>query len=146
MPTAARLVAALCLAGVAYVVSGMVIPLLPEGTDIGYFVPVNVLIGLVVGWTVMGSRAGRGTTAAINNGVTGVFMLVLWAIVVQAANEMVRRAMLNRYDDVFEAIVAVFEIGAEYAVLIATLPIGIALIVGALVSGLVTEYAARHWK
>jgi hypothetical protein len=38
----------------------------------------------------MGPRAGRGTTAAINNGLTGVFVLMLWGVGVQAINEMVR--------------------------------------------------------
>lgn len=146
MPTAARLMGAVCLAVLAFVISRMVMPLMPESTDFGYFIPVNIVLGLVVGWTVMGSRVGRGTTAAVNNGLTGVFMLMLLGIGVQAVNEMVRLAMRNRYDDVFEAIVAVFQIGAEFTIVIATVPIGIALIVGAVISGLLTEWAGRHWK
>ena len=60
MPTAARLMAALCLAVVGLVVSEMVKPLMPESTDFGYFVQVNIVLGLGVGWFVMGRRAGRG--------------------------------------------------------------------------------------
>ncbi len=146
MPTAARLMAAVCLAVAAYVISIMVMPLMPDSTDFGYFVPLNVVLGLCVGWIVMGRRAGRGTTAAINNGLTGMFVLMLWGIGVQAINEMVRLAMRNRYDGPFEAIIAVFTIGAEFAVIIATVPIGIALLVCALVSGLLTEVAARKWR
>ncbi|QFT60032.1 hypothetical protein FIU94_14470 [Sulfitobacter sp. THAF37] len=146
MPTAARLVAAVALAALAYVISIMVMPLMPESTDFGYFIPVNILLGLACGWIVMGPRAGRGTTAAINNGFTGVFVLMLWGVGIQAANEMVRLAMRNRYDNAFEAIVAVFQIGAEYAVIIATMQIGLALVIGAVVAGLVTEFASNHWK
>ena len=146
MPTAARLVAAFCLAALAFVISGMVMPLMPESTDFGYFVPINVGLGLVAGWTVMGKRAGRGTTAAINNGLTGVFVLMLWGIGVQAINEMVRLAMLNRYDNALEATVAVFEIGAKYALIIATVPIGVVLVLGAVLSGLLTEVAGKRWK
>ena len=106
MPTGARLMAAISLAVLAFILSGMVVPLMPESTDFGYFLPLNIVLGLLVGWSVMGRRAGRGITAAINNGLAGVFVLVLWAIFLQAANEMVRRALRNRYDDPFEAIVA----------------------------------------
>lgn len=146
MPTAARLVAAICLMFVAYFLSMLVIPLMPESTDFGYFVPVNLVLGLCIGWIVMGKRAGRGTTAAINNGLTGVFVLFLWGIGVQAINEMVRRAMRNRYDGPFEAIVAVFQIGAEWAYMIATASMGATALVGAVISGLLTESASKRWK
>jgi hypothetical protein len=146
MPTAARLMAAACLAVVAFIISRMVMPLMPESTDFGYFIQVNIGLGLVVGWIVMGRRAGRGTTAAINNGLSGIFVLMLWGIGVQAINEMVRLAVRHRYDGPFEAITAVFQIGAEYGAQIATLPIGVALVVGGVASGLMTEFAAKHWR
>ncbi len=146
MPTAARLMAAACLAVVAFIVSGMVMPLMPESTDFGYFTIVNICLGLLCGWFVMGRRAGRGTTAAINNGLTGVFVLVLWGIGVQSINEMVRLAMRNRYDGAFEAIVATFQIGAKFGLIIATVPIGIMLVIGAVVSGLLTETASNRWR
>lgn len=146
MPTAARLMAAFCLAVLAFVLSGMVMPLMPESTDFGYFTPVNMVLGLAVGWIVMGRRAGRGTTSAINNGLTGVFVLVLWGVAVQATNEMIRLAMRHRYDNAFEALIAIVQIGAEYAVIIATVPIGIAMLVGAVVSGLMVEMAHNRWR
>jgi len=146
MPTGARLMAAISLAVLAFILSGMVVPLMPESTDFGYFLPLNIVLGLLVGWFVMGRRAGRGITAAINNGLAGVFVLVLWAIFLQAANEMVRRAMRNRYDDPFEAIVAIFQIGAEFGLMIATVPMAVALVVGAVISGLLTEFAYNRWS
>ena len=146
MPTAARLMAALCLAVVAYVISEMVKPLMPESTDFGYFVPLNIVLGILVGWIVMGGRAGRGTTSAINNGLTGIFVLMLWAVGIQAANEMVRLAMRNRYDGPFEAIIDTFQIGAEFVMIIATVPIGVTLVIAAVLSGLVTEFAGNRWR
>lgn len=146
MPTAARLVAAICLMFVAFFLSMLVIPLMPESTDFGYFVPVNLFLGLCIGWIVMGKRAGRGPTAAINNGLTGVFVLFLWGIGVQAINEMVRRAMRNRYDGPFEAIVAVFQIGAEWAYMVATLPVGGTALVGGIISGMLAEAASKRWR
>ncbi len=146
MPDAARLVAAICLAILAFVVSGQIVPLMPESTDFGYFVYVNVGLGALVGWFVMGSRAGRGVTSAINNGLTGVMVFVLWGLLIQATNEMVRLAMRNRYDGPLEAVVDVFKIGAEYGlVLLVPLVIG-TLVVGAVLSGLATEVAWRKWR
>ncbi|MDF1728482.1 MAG: TrgA family protein [Sulfitobacter sp.] len=146
MPTAARLMAAFCLAVLGYVVGQMVKPLMPESTDFGYFDYVNIVIGLLVGWIVMGRRAGRGGVSAINNGLTGAAVLMFWGIAVQSANEMLRLAMRNRYDGAFEAIAQIFQIGAEYALVIATVPIGITLLIGAVLSGMLTEFAASRWR
>lgn len=146
MPTAARLIAAICLAITGFIASLMVVPLMPESTDFGYFFHVNVILGLCVGWVVMGPRAGRGLTPAINNGLTGVFVLVLWAIFLQSANEMVRLAMINRYDGAFEALVAIFQIGAEFALIIAVVPLGLFLLAAAVLSGLLTEFANSRWR
>ena len=146
MPTAARLVAAICLAIVAFIVSGMVMPLMPESTDFGYFVPLNIIIGLLAGWIVMGRRVGRGTTAAINNGLTGVFVMMLWGIGVQACNEMVRLAMRNRYDNAFEAVIAIFELMAEYGMVLLNGPLILVLVFGGVIVGLLTEHASRKWR
>ena len=145
MPTAARLMGAICLAIVGLVISTMVIPLMPDTTDFGNFIPINMGLGLLAGWFVMGPRAGRGTTAAINNGLTGVFVLILWGIAFQAVYEMVRLAMRNRYDNAFEALTAIFQIGAEYAWIICTTPIGIAFVISAVLSGLLTEFVGNRW-
>jgi Na+-transporting NADH:ubiquinone oxidoreductase subunit NqrD len=146
MPDAARLVAAICLAILAFIVSGQIVPLMPESTDFGYFLYVNIALGALAGWVVMGSRAGRGVTSAINNGLTGVMVFVLWGLLIQATNEMVRLAMRNRYDGPLEAVVDVFKIGAEYG-LILLVPVVIGtLVVGAVLSGLATEVAWRKWR
>ena len=145
MPTAARLMGAVCLAIVGFVISIMVIPLMPESTNFGNFIPINIVLGLLAGWFFMGPRAGRGITAAINNGLTGVFVLMFSGVALQAAYEMIRLAMRNRYDNAFEALTAIFQIGAEYAWIICTAPMGIALLICALISGLVTESVGNRW-
>ena len=71
MPTAARFVAALCLAVLAWVVSEQIKPLFDEDKAFGNFNLINFVIAVAVGWQVIGSRAGRGLSAAINNGLTG---------------------------------------------------------------------------
>ena len=54
MPDAARLIAALCIGGIAYVVSLQIMPLMPESTDFGAFAYINTIIGICTGWSVMG--------------------------------------------------------------------------------------------
>lgn len=146
MPDAARLMAAFGMGVLAFIVSFMIMTLFDEDTNFGWFVHVNVVVGVLVGWIVIGSRAGRSITSAINVGLTAPVVLVFWALFIQSCNEMVRIAMRNRYDGPFEAIVAIFEIGVEWALLISTVPVWATLLVGGMIVGLMTEYAWRTWR
>lgn len=146
MPSATNLFAAVAMGILAVIVSGFVPPLLDEGTDMGYFFHVNALLGIVIGWKVVGSRTGRGWVAGINAGLTGVVALLFWAIFVQACNEMVRLAMRNRFDGAFEALTAIFSIGVEWFLMVMTLPIITTFLIGAVAVGLVAESAAQRWK
>ncbi|MBY5932625.1 TrgA family protein [Tateyamaria omphalii] len=146
MPDAAKLVGGLGLAILAFIVSGMIMPLFEEDTNFGWFTYVNVAVGFISGWMVIGGRAGRGMTSAVNVGLTGPVVMVFWALFIQSCNEMVRIAMKNRYDGAFEAIVAIFQIGAEWALLMATIPIWATLLAGGVITGVLTEYAWRTWR
>lgn len=146
MPTAASLVAAFCLAVLAWILSDMVRPLMPEGTPFGRFNYVNALVGIVVGWIVIGPRAGRGLVPAINNGVTGTAVLIIWCLGIHACYEMFRLAMRNRYDGPMEAVTAIFLIASEFGVMIATPLILISAFVGAVAVGLITDAAKKRWR
>lgn len=146
MPTAARLVAGVLLAILAWILSDLIRPLMPEGTDFGWFNYVNALLGLFVGWFVMGSRAGRGIVPGINNGVTGVAVLFIYALGVHSCYEMFRLALRNRYDSPMEAITAIFLIASEFGLMIATAPVIITAAIGAVVVGLATDSAAKRWR
>ena len=146
MPNAPSLIAATCLAIIAFIVSGQIMPLFEEGKDFGYFTHVNMVIGAIVGWKLLGPRAGQGMTQGLTNGITGVAVMVFWALFVQGCYEMFRLAMRNRYGGPFEAVLAIFEIGYEYAILIAQPNILATLAVGALFTGALTEYISRIWR
>ncbi|WP_415402958.1 TrgA family protein [Tateyamaria sp. SN3-11] len=146
MPDAAKLVAALGMAVLAFIVSGMIMPLFEEDTNFGWFTEVNVVVAIIVGWLVIGRRAGRGVISAVNVGLTAPVVLVFWAIFIQSCNEMTRIAMKNRYDGAFEALVAIFEIGAEWALLMSTIPVWAVLFAGGMLVGLLTEFAWRTWR
>ncbi len=146
MPSAANLVAALCLAALGAIVTPQVKALFPEGTYFGNFTLTNVLIGLIVGWLVMGRRAGNGMTAAINNGVTGVIVAVMWAILLPSIKQMFTLATRHRYGGPFEALADIFRIAAEYGLMIMVPNVLITLGIGAVVAGILTEIAARNWR
>lgn len=146
MPTAARLVAALSLAVVALAISLQVIPQLPEGMDIGYFLPLNIGLGLVCGWIVMGPRHDKGFASAVNNGLAGVVVLVFWGVVLQGGNEMLRLSMERRFHGPFEAIPAVIKISVVYAQYLMQPWIIGTILVGGILSGLLTRMAGTLWR
>lgn len=146
MPTAARLVAAICLLVVAFLVSTMIIENGEEGKSYGYFTYVNMILGVVCGWTIMGKRAGRGWTAGLNNGLTGVASLVFWGLFVQGTYEMIQQAMRNRFGGPFEAIIAIFELGVEFSKQLLVPEIIATLAIGSIIAGILTEIAARRWS
>jgi hypothetical protein len=146
MPDAARLIAAICIGAIAYVVSFQIMPLMPESTDFGSFVYVNAVLGLATGWVVMGKRAGRGITAAINNGLGGALVLVLWGLFIHSCYQMFDRAMDNWYNGFMVAMAAIFQFMAEYALILIDPTVLATLAVGGVLSGLLTEYAWRTWR
>lgn len=146
MPTAARLIAALVLAATAWVVSQTIKPYLPEGTMFGWFDYVNVVLGVLCGWIVIGGRSGRGMSAAVGNGLTGVFMLVLWAIFVQACNEMLGLALRRHYRGPLEALLDIFNIGVDHAALLLNADVAIPLLIGGIMAGVLSEIGGRMWR
>jgi hypothetical protein len=145
MPTGAKLMAAICLAVLAFVLSQMIIPLLPETIQLGYFVPVNMAIGALTGWGVMGPRAGGGIKMGISNGLTGAIVLVLWGVFTQAVLEMLKHSLRKKYDGLGEAFIAVIEFGSEYILIMATVPIALTIVVGGVISGIITNRAKKNW-
>ena len=146
MPDAARLIAAICIGVIAYVASLQIVPLIPESTDFGAFAYMNAILGIVTGWTIMGKRAGRGVTAAINNGLGGALVLVIWGLFLHACYQMFDRALDNWYSGFFAAIAAIFQFMAEYALILLDPLLLFTLAAGGVTAGLMTEYAWRTWR
>lgn len=146
MPTAAKLIAALCLAALGYATSEVIKTTLPTSTVFGVFSYVNAGIGLVMGWIVVGNRAGRGMSAALSNGFTGTVGLVFWGLFVQGGNEMTRLALRNKYDGMFEAILAIFQNMVVYAEMMLDAKIILTLLCGAIITGFLSELGARYWR
>ncbi len=146
MTTAARLVGALCLAALAYLASGYLMVTLEQMQDFGYFRWVNVVLGLVIGWVLLGGQASRGYAHGISAGLTSAAALVACGLFVQAINEMTRLAMRHRYDGVMEAFAAVFELTLDFGALLFDGGFIFLMLAGAVIAGMLTELAARNWR
>ncbi|HKK98107.1 MAG TPA: TrgA family protein [Marivita sp.] len=144
MPTAAKAIAALCLAALGYLSSELVKTLLPDIQNFGRFSEFNAGLGLLVGWVIVGRRAGRGTKDAIANGLTGVAALIFWALFFHASYEMFDLSLKRRFDGPVEAFAAIFEIGIEYGTILVNPMMIATFLIGALLTGYLSEYAAKR--
>ena len=138
--------AAFCLAGVAWYASQVFRPLMPPETDFGYFDMVNVALGLLCGWIVVGKRVGRSYLESFSAGLTGIAAFVVWGLFVQSFNEMLKHALQRRYEGPVEGIVAIFEIGVDFGQYLLDVKLITVLVIGGIITGVVAEWASRRWS
>jgi hypothetical protein len=146
MPTAAKLLAALAFALVAFLAAEAFKPLMPEETVFGWFSQICAVFGALCGWMVMGSRAGRGWTTAMGVGLTTSAAVAVVSVFAFSGREMVFRSMNRRYDGPMEAVVGTFDIALDYGWRMADAQVLGILAGGGILAGLITEFAARRWK
>lgn len=146
MPTTARLVAATLLAILALVISDMIKTVMPDYTAFGYFSYVNLVLGVLCGWFVVGNRVGTGMVTAVSTGLTGMGALVFWGLFVQSFNEMLRLSMLRRYDGPVEALVGILQNMVEYGAYLLHAPIIAAILIGGIAVGIAAEWVDRRWS
>ena len=146
MPTAAKLFAALSIMVVGFFAAEIIKPHMGEGTQFGAFSPVSALIGLVVGWRVLGPAAGRGDYASASAGVRSVVILVLMGLFIFSTEEMLVQAFRRTYDGPTQAVVGIIKIALEYGQQLLNPDVAAVLILGGIGSGLMTEWAARRWR
>jgi hypothetical protein len=145
MPTASKLVAALLFAALAWFASDLVRPLLPEGTQDGMFAPLNAAVGFVMGWTIMGARAGQTMTMSLGYGLTTAAITVFWCLLIWSGYVMVEASMKLRYNGPMHALQSMGAMMIDYAQMMATRAVVGSLVVGALVFGWLTEQVARRY-
>lgn len=147
MPTAAKLVAALLFAALAWFASDALVPSFPEGTDLGAFAYVNAGIAALAGWLVMGRLAGAGYAVAVTSGVRTTAVFVFYALLFHAVYEMLRQSVRMRFDDTFEALQGMIALMGKYGLIVVTSPVAMGiLLIGGVAAGLVVEFAARRWN
>ena len=139
MPSSSKVSGSLCLCALAYILSELAKPQFIEDFNFGYFTYVSMLVGVIVGWVIMGKRAGFGLVSAVNNGVTSTFSMVLVVIFIQSANEMIRLSMRGRYDGLVEALLAIIPIGIDFVVKVSSTALWGTALIGGIVAGLMVE-------
>lgn len=144
MPTFARLVAAVLLAALAWWTSELIKPLMPDEKPMGWFSELNAAIGLIVGWKLMGARAGNGYNAAIGISLTSVAVLVFWGLLINSSVVMVELSLRKSYDGAVEALVGVVDLMATHGRIMLDVTVIGTLVVGGLLAGMITEWASRR--
>jgi len=146
MPTGGKLIGALVFAALAYFVTDLVKPLLPEGTQVGRFSPINALIGLVMGWNILGRRAGKNYWHSFGYGITTLAATAFWCLLFWAGMEMLDRSMRLFYDGPVQALQEMAALFIEYAKLIAVQSVILPAFIGTLFVSWFTEFFARRWS
>jgi hypothetical protein len=79
-----KLFAAVGLGITGWIGSEIIRSVMPPHTDFGAFNIVNVILGLMCGWVVAGTRLGYGYRQGVAAGLTGAAALVFWAVIIQS--------------------------------------------------------------
>lgn len=146
MPTGGKLIGALTFAFLAYFITDLVKPYLPEGTQVGLFSPINAFVGLLMGWTIMGKGAGASYRKALGYGVTTLAATAFWCILFWAGYDMLQKSLDLRYDGPIEALQEMARTFIDYAKFGTERTVLVAAVIGALFMGWVTEFFARRWS
>ena len=145
MPTAGKLVAAILFSGLGALATYLIIPQPPEGTNFGWFMPGNALIGLLAGWIVAGSWSEHGYYNAVGYGLMAMVSMVAWGLLIYTSIEMVEGSIRKMYDGPVDAVVSVLELGVDYLRVIASAELVIFLVIVGIICGLVTDFFAQRF-
>lgn len=146
MPTAAKLVAALCFAALAFATCMAVQATMPENTRTGYMVEVAMACAALMGWRVSGSAPRMGYAEAAATGLRTATTAVIVTLLVLAVVTMWNTAMQGRYPKPMNAVLDIFDHIAEFGALLLPWSVLGTLFLGSLLAGVVTEWAGRRWR
>ena len=149
MPTGAKFVGAVCLAIVAAIVAELCkqAVLADRTMSFGYFTPVSALLGAFVGWRFLGgAHADPGIAHQIVHGISAVILMLLLSFFVFGTYQMLMNALDRHYTQVMQALRGIIEFAIEYAPFLLRADIIVTLCVGAVVSGVLTGLARKHWR
>ena len=148
MPTAARIVAAVCIAFIAWVVSGLVKQLLPGHVNFGVFVPLCVVIGALCGWRILGRRADRGRLGyanALGVGLSAMAMTVFWVLLLVSGWESFEIAMHRTFHDPMKVIYNIYPIAIGHLKTLSDVDILVWLVAGGAITGILAHMAGTKW-
>lgn len=145
MPTFSKLICGVILAVLAVGVSELIKPNLPSAYDTSKFLYYNATIAFIMGWYIVGRRAGKGLWNGIANGITAVASAVFLSLLLYSIGYMARESLKTKYNNIFEAIDGMLAQFVDYFEYINDVRIFVALGVGMVVVGLFGEVTKRRW-
>lgn len=146
MPTAAKLMAAICFAVVGWVMANYYAVNMPDSAAAGPIREGAALVGVIIGWSVMGNSVGRGYVEAAGSGIKTAVLVAVVALFLLALAEMLDNSVKMRYETAVEAILSVFQTMAKRSHALLSLGVFGTILFGGIVAGLLTENAGRRWK
>jgi hypothetical protein len=147
MPTAARLFGLFGFAAMAFFATEIYKPLLPEGTPMGKFTPLNMMIAGLFGWRLTGRLAGQGWLPALTAGLYTTAVVLFYVLFLWSFVEMIGQATDMRYDGPVEALQQMVAIALTYVQLGLTDPqVPVTIVVGGVLAALLSEWAARQGR
>ena len=146
MPTFARLVGALLLAGLGVYVASLAKPYLPEGEPAEMLLPVTAVMGIIVGWVFTGKHLERGQGRGAAIGVSSALLLALWVAFLFAVQEMVDRSMRGSYGgSPTHAVQDVFNILLDYTAVL-KIDVLAAMFFGGVIVGVITSLVGKYTR
>ncbi|WP_099826543.1 TrgA family protein [Oceaniglobus indicus] len=142
-PTGPKMIAGLCFAGLAFLVTGMVIPNIPYGNPTLAFGVTNAAIGFLVGWRLVGRRAGEGYAFGVTYGITAAVLIVFWCLLFWAGREMLERSLDLYYSDPTEALEEMIRLMVDFSTYLLGNNVLPTLAIGAMFCGALTELVAQ---
>lgn len=146
MPTAAKLVAAICFAIVGWLGANAFVPLMGENAKFGALREISALIGLFVGWLVMGPRVGKSYVSASGSGLVTMVVLVFFALLTLSTYLMLQQTTKMVYDGPMNAVLGVFDFMVQTGRKMLVPPVMGLLVLGGVVGGVLAEAAGRRWR
>lgn len=146
MPTAAKLIAALALAGVGFLAAGAVVPYLPEGTRPGYLWAIAAAAGVLIGWRMLGPDARGTLMTSVSAGLRCAAIMTLVVLFIVSFIEMIERSLQKLYDGPMHALQSLFGLMLDYGSLILNPNVAGVLLVGGMLSGWLAHWSARRWR
>ena len=146
MPTAAKGAGALCFAVVAWFLADAFIPGMPDAAAAGNMREFGALLGVFVGWLVMGNSVGHKYIDAIGYGWKTVIVLVFFGFLFLGMYEMLKQSTRMVYEGPVEAILDIFTRMYERAKQAVTVKVVITMVIGGGIAGFLTEAVSRRWK
>lgn len=146
MPTAAKLVAALSFAFLAWVVCIVIEGLLPEAQRIGRLYPVSIIAGALGGWFVSGSAPRASMVEAAATGLRTATMITISALFAFALGTMLEVAMRGLYPGPMDAFLDIFNEFVDFGAMILNAPTLGTIAIGGVIAGMLTESAGRRWR